>query len=388
MGCRFLLCLAVVAFRGPLAAGLIVRKSEQVPNATAFHDALHNHSSNETKGKGLGRSINEDSDNLRPCLDDKRIIFVGPSTSRSDYFALTFFAEYGRWPDTDEISYGPSTGTPGKGPNPLFGPTLEYGLHNVGRPQMFASPSCTLGTAESYLWYSNSIYNGHEMCDCYKNDPTQKFQIADLYNQTENRIYINQNAYTGRSTMIAYFQWFGDIINPRGSVDFSPLTYLPLHLDPPKAIKQQCPVGQFKGHWDWTLRVQYFISNFVKALNPTHLVVDAAYWPTNPANTAFWNEMSVAGANAVLASGGTVFWRTVPLRNDYPIAEPSGGVNTQTFLSKGWKIFDASGMIKTYRGGKSDDEIFFDTVHLRPHSESHLMWKFLQTHVCPLSHER
>jgi len=374
---RTLVWLAAIALR--VVAGLVVRTSEQAGNATAAHDASHKQKSSKD-----AKDINEDSESLRPCLDDKRIVFVGPSTSRSDYFALTFFAEYGRWPDTDEITYGPPGGIPGKGPNPLFGPTLEYGLINVGRPPMMAAPTCTLGTAESYLWYSNSIFNQHEMCDCYKNDPSQVFHIADLYNQTENRIYVNKNAATGRSTMIAYFQWFGDTISPRGSVDFSPLTYMPLHLDPPKAIKQQCPVGQFKGHWDWTLQVQYFISNFVKALSPTHLVVDAAYWPTNPANLAFWEQVSLAGADAVLASGGTVFWRAVSLRNDYPIAEPSSSVNVQVFLSKGWKIFDASGMVKRYRGAKLDDEVYFDTVHLRPHSESHLMWEFLQTHVCPM----
>jgi len=225
--------------------------------------------------------------------------------------------------------------------------------------------------------------NQHELCDCYKNDPAGAFHIADIYNQTENRVYVSENVNTGQSTMIAYFQWFGDIVNPRGSVDFSPLTYLPLHLDPPKAVKQQCPVGQFKGGWDWSMQVQQFVSTFVRGLKPTHLVIDAAYWPINPQNTLLWEQLSLAGANAVLESGGTVFWRTVPLRHDYPIPEPSGFVNVQTFLTKGWKIFDASGLIKRYRGARPDDEIFFDQTHLRPHSESHLMWDFLQTHVCP-----
>jgi len=349
-------------------ASLVVRSSADGKNATSEHS---------TKKKDISQEA------LRSCLDDKRIVFIGPSTSRSDYFALTFFAEYGRWPDQNEIVYGPPGQIPGRGPNPLFGPTLEYGLTNVGRAPLVASPQCTIGSAESFLWYSNSVMNGHELCDCYKNDPKQVFHIADIYNQTENRIYVNQNVNTGHSTMISYFQWFGDVVHPRGSVDFSPLTYLPLHLDPPKAVDQQCPVGQFKGGWDWTMQVQDFISNFAMSLKPTHLIIDAAYWPTLPTNTALWEQISLAGAKAVAPSKGKVLWRTVPLRHDYPIAEPSSAVNLQPFTSKGWQLYDAANMVKTYRGNRADDEIFFDTVHLRPQSQSHLMWDFLQTHVCP-----
>jgi len=112
-----------------------------------------------------------------------------------------------------------------------------------------------MGSAESYLRYSNTVFNGRETCDCYKNDPKGEFHIADIYNQTENRIYSNGD------TMIAYFQWFGDTVNPRGSVNLSPLTYLPMHFEPAKALHQQCPVGQFKGHWDWSMPAPQLLSN-------------------------------------------------------------------------------------------------------------------------------
>merc|ERR1719162_1892641 len=107
---RILFWLAAITLRGSsfYVAGLVVRASEQVRNSTAVHDESRKQSSKHASEK----SNNEDGEDLRPCLDDKRIVFIGPSTSRSDYLALAFFAEYGRWPDTDVISYGPATGIP------------------------------------------------------------------------------------------------------------------------------------------------------------------------------------------------------------------------------------------------------------------------------------
>merc|ERR1740130_1211650 len=128
--------------------------------------------------------------------------------------------------------------------------------------------------------------------------------------------------------------------------------------------------------------VPTFISHFIKEMKPTHLIVDAAYWPLSPQHAPFWEALSAAGAEAVRATKGSVFWRTVPLRNDYPIAEPSSAVNTLLFATKGWKTWDASAVVKHYRAGRGDPEIFADTVHLSPHTESFLMWTFLHTNIC------
>merc|ERR1719238_1848228 len=53
---------------------------------------------------------------LSKCLDKKRIVFIGPSTSRADYLTLAYFAEYGRWPTEDVLQYGPAPG--------VWGPTF------------------------------------------------------------------------------------------------------------------------------------------------------------------------------------------------------------------------------------------------------------------------
>jgi len=391
--------LAVVAWAAaPIVqvASLGLRKASEARNSTQSADAVQTDSERRNQrlhrslfagkadaksaGKESGESDIHDKDNLahaHACLKGKRIVFIGPSTAKADYIALTYFAEYGRWPEKDTVVFGQPGHVVASGPNPMFGPALEYQKNVAGRPLPAPVAGCKVGTAESYLSYSNSVLNGHELCDCYKNDPSKEFHIADIYNQTENRIYANGD------TMIAYFQWFGDTVSPRGSVDFSPMTYMPWSADPFHAIHQKCPAGQFKGSFDWSIPVQHFISNFVKALKPTHVVVDAAYWPTDPHNSQFWEEISMAGADAVRDTMGSALWRTVPLRNDYPIAEPSSSVNHMYFKSKGWKVWDASAVIKSYRAHRVDDEIFADTVHLRPHAESYLVWNFLLTNVCP-----
>lgn len=126
---------------------------------------------------------------LHSCLDGKRIVFIGPSTSKLDYLALTFFAEYGRWPDQDTVFYEQPGKWSGTGPNPLFAPTLEYGMKIKGQKKPAPVKGCKRGSTEEYLRYSNSILNGHEVCDCYKTGVWDG--PRDVNNQTENRIYNN-----------------------------------------------------------------------------------------------------------------------------------------------------------------------------------------------------
>lgn len=312
------------------------------------------------------------------CLDGKRIVFVGPSTSRLDYLALTYFAEFGVWPDKDTVNYGLNGAWSGSGPNPLYGPKLEYGMQVQGKEPPAASSTCRSDTASQFLWYSNHILNGHEVCDCYKTGGWRG--AVDVNNQTENRVYDN-----GRTT-IAYFQWLGDIVPPRGSFSLWPLQQKPR---PP--FLQQCPAGQWKGSWDWVMPLQQFLTSAVAVFQPTHLVIDAAFWPIDPANTFLWEGIAQAGVTAVLSNQGKVLWRTTPVRTDYAVDESSAKVDKSTFLHRGWKLFDASGIISQYRnensfwyGAKGDNDIFYDNTHLRPEAQCYIMKNFLHQHVCPL----
>merc|ERR1719331_3256996 len=154
---------------------------------------------------------------------------------------------------------------------------------------------------ETFYRYSNSLFNGHEACDCYKFGTWSG--TTDTYNSTENRVYINGD------TMISYFQYFGDVVPPRGTFDISPLLE-----QPPKVPQQTCPIGQFPGKWSWAQTLPDFLRTVVKKSKPTHVIVSASFWPILPHDLAFWNNVADAGAEAVRDSGGHIFWQTTPQR--------------------------------------------------------------------------
>lgn len=337
------------------AAGLTVRSSKQDRAAPEWAPAV--------------KSI----DPQHSCLDNQRIVFLGPSTSKADYLALTFFAEYGRWPDQALVHFGEEGVWAGSGPNPLYGPQLEYGFKIKGEAPPKPVGPCKAGSAEEFHWYSNRILNGHEVCDCYKVGGWEG--PLDVNNQTENRVYSN-----GKTT-IAYFQWFGDVVSPRGTFSFWPLQQMP-----PQPVQQQCPAGQFRGSWEWSMPLAQFISSTVVHFQPTHLVVDAAFWPIQPDNKLFWDGVANAGVSAVLNTHGKVLWRTAPTRADYPsTGEHSSKVDTSGFTRKGWQLYDASEIVKEYEAqvAPQDSKIFLDSTHLLPKAQCFLMQSFLERHVCP-----
>lgn len=308
---------------------------------------------------------------LHSCLSGKRIVFIGPSTSKFDYIALAYFAEYGKWPLEDQVVTGPAT----TGPNPLY----EWNVRNVLKAGGYLPEEVKAvqnvagcnqgGGTETFMRYTNHILNAHEVCDCHQNGDWKG--AGDWYNATENRVYQKD------TTMISYFQWFGDTVPPRGTVDISPALQ-----NPAQAVHLTCPVGQFPGKWAWTMTLTDFIQNVVKYANPTHVVISAAFWPTKPENAVFWDGLAQAGAAAVQHTNGQVFWRTTPQRTDHPSTDPATLVDTARFLQNGWKVFPAQQIVLTYQGQRHNDEMFYDYTHLRPPTEVHLMQTWLQQNVC------
>jgi len=288
-----------------------------------------------------------------------------------DYLTLAFFAEYGWWPSQEQVFYGlPPNGQ--MGVNPLN----EAGIPAALPPQVTTTvdkPGCVSGPmsreAEFVFRYTNSLFNGHEVCDCYEFGSFQG--PHDVNNSTENRIYIKGN------TTISYFQWFGDIVAPRGTFDVSPLLRIPA-----KTHAQQCPVGQFPGNWAWNMPVKEFLRNVIRHARPTHLVLSTSFWPITPGNTQMWNEIADAGVQAVMDSGGQVMWKTTPQRTDHaPYKSPR--VDMAPFLNNGWKLFPAQQIVNDYQGHAASDAIFYDFTHLRPAPQCFLAQNFLETHVCP-----
>jgi len=341
---------AVAAVR---AGGLVLRNSTQNKVQEQERASLENAAENKR---------------LHGCLENKRIVLIGPSTSKADYLSLAYFAEYGHWPSGDVV---PLKGG-GWGPNPLN----EAGIPAAVLPVAVTSPTgavgCTPGgAAETTFRYSNSMFNGKEACDCYEFGPWVGPQ--DVNNSTENRIYVNGN------TMISYFQWFGDVVPPRGTFDLSPLLKVP--ASPPV---QKCPIGQFPGTWAWSMQVKDFLLNVVRHSKPTHLVLSASFWPIQPALTQFWNEIADAGVLAVSDTKGQVLWRTTPQRPDFPAnSYSSPRVDMTPFVTKGWKMFPAQQVVSHYQGLQDSNAFFYDFAHLKPASQCLLSQYFLSTYVCP-----
>lgn len=288
--------------------------------------------------------------------------------------ALAYFAEYGTWPDQDVITFGP----PGQGqwgPNPMN----EGAIHGVPLPPAVTMPVLKPGcqsavplTCEINYRYTNNLFNGHEACDCYEFGVWS--QPADLYNSTENRVYINGD------TMISYFQYFGDIVPPRGTFDITPLL-----KQPPEPITQTCPVGQFPGTWSWAKTLPDFLKTVIRQSKPTHVVISSSFWPINPLSTAFWNEVAAAGAESVMDSKGQVIWKTTPQRihESAPYKYASPRLDMTPFAQKGWQVFPAGQIVQNLQGGWPNDAVFYDFAHLRPQPQCHVVQAFLATHVCP-----
>merc|ERR1719463_993893 len=176
-----------------------------------------------------------------------------------DYLTLAFFAEYGRWPSEDYVFFGAGGEC---NLNPLNEEGIKASWHTL--PPSVISPmlksGCIPGGAdEAAFRYTNYMLNGHEACDCYEFGKWSG--PHDMYNSTENRIYLNGD------TMISYFQWFGDVVPPRGTFDPAPLLKQP--ASPPSDL--QCPVGQFPGKWSWARTVPDLLRNVVRTAKPTHL---------------------------------------------------------------------------------------------------------------------
>lgn len=317
----------------------------------------------------------EEVKKLHSCLVGKRIVFIGPSTSKFDYMSTAFFAEYGRWPTEAQVMNMHGV----YGPNPLNEQEVHKVVPTLGIPAM-PKIGCTSPEPnwEAYMRYSNELFNGHETCDCYRFGNWKG--PLDVYNSTENRIYNNGD------TLLAYFQWFGDVVLPRGTFNV-----LPSLSTPPTAAAmsaQQCPVGQFPGGWTWGMTMEHFLSLVVRFARPTHVVLSTAFWPLDPSKTAYWEGIAAAGVKSVSDTGGKVIWRNTPQRTDgnppHHYVSPRLQPAVQASMKKqGWQFFDADKQVQAFKGARPWDSVFYDTAHLQPAAECNLAGTFLKDYVCP-----
>eukprot|EP00927_Polykrikos_kofoidii_P074125 TRINITY_DN70095_c0_g1_i1.p1 TRINITY_DN70095_c0_g1~~TRINITY_DN70095_c0_g1_i1.p1 ORF type:complete len:332 (-),score=18.43 TRINITY_DN70095_c0_g1_i1:86-1081(-) len=282
---------------------------------------------------------------LRQCSNGKRIIYVGDSTFRYEYLAMAYFMEHGK------CYSGPNA----LKPDPSVEAEVMAHFRTFGSPIYPIAPGCVDGGGrawEPFYRYTNSLLNNHETCDCFRDDADGRGTTA-----TENRMYVSAD----NSVSVSYFQWFGETLSPRGTVNV-------FNKEIP------CPPGQTPATSSrWMFDLPTFLSTIVRQLRPTHLIVSVAWWPFQSLHNDFWSKVAMAGAAAVSDTGGTVYWRTTPKPRQ--TVEPNNVLGTfgHLFQNAGWQLYPAAEVIDQLAGN-----VFTDGVHVTSEGNCNMIASFLK----------
>jgi len=301
---------------------------------------------------------------MRQCLAGKKVVMVGTSTLRYEYLTLAYFAEYGSWPsDGKSINFGYPTQR--LGPTPLNEQEVLWSTQlpwEATSPRT-ATPGCLRDDLkwESFYRYSNLVYNGHEVCDCYR--------YGNEYgNTTENRMYTSASG----DFKLTYFQWWGQQSVPHGMAPVEVFTA-------PGTQWPTCPAGEGKP-FQWQMPTVDFIQNIVSTLAPTHLIINADWWPIEQLPPVFWTQLAAAGVHAVSTTGGKAFLKNAPAKLG---ARQPNYVDPTPFAQSGWHMYDAAGIVSEIQGTWPNEAVFFDEyMHLTPAANVHLVSRFVQNFLC------
>lgn len=302
---------------------------------------------------------------MRHCLANKKVVFVGTSTLRFEYLTLAYFAEYGVWPsDQNMIHYG-HPNPRRSGPNPLDAQKVLWStqLPREATSPRSATPGCLRDDLkwESFYRYSNMVYNGHEVCDCYR--------YGNQYgNTTENRMYKSASG----DFQATYFQWWGQTSVPHGMGPVEAFTA-------PGSLWPSCPAGEGKP-FQWQMPTVEFIQNIVSTMSPSHLVINADWWPIDKLPPVFWTQLAAAGVHAVTASGGQAFLKNAPAKLG---ARQPNYIDPAPFTASGWQVYDAAKIVGEIQGTWPNEQIFVDEyMHLTPAANVHLTSRFVRNVLC------
>eukprot|EP00927_Polykrikos_kofoidii_P066185 TRINITY_DN61832_c0_g1_i1.p1 TRINITY_DN61832_c0_g1~~TRINITY_DN61832_c0_g1_i1.p1 ORF type:complete len:346 (+),score=31.80 TRINITY_DN61832_c0_g1_i1:57-1094(+) len=315
---------------------------------------------NITKGNQVPFEDPAEEVALRQCASGKRIVYIGDSTFRYEYMAMAYFIEHGRWP----------TGSNTLNPDPSSEMNVISYFRTVGVPQYPLIPGCVSGGGQ--VWeplyrYTNALLNNNEACDCFRMDNDGQGTTA-----TENRMYKSADG----SVSVSYFQWFGEMASPRGTMDI--LARASKHIAP------ACPPGQkLSGSSEWRMDLPAFVSTVVRQLRPTHLIIALAWWPSPHLDQSFWSSLATAGAAAVSDTGGIVYWRTTPKPHGQTAPSETFSQYGHFFQQAGWQIYSAEAFIDQLLTFRSNKDVFWDGMHLSSQGNCYTARAFLRN-ICGL----
>eukprot|EP00966_Prymnesium_polylepis_P026739 617485-Prymnesium_polylepis.1 len=134
------------------------------------------------------------------CLANKRIVYLGDSTSRYEYLALAHLAEYGALPSAGHLLCAPHAHWPNFQQHDLLMGQWRFMRQrfprNLSAPRQVTNCVSSWTEWDIFYRYTNKLLHGAqstESCDCFR----QKCCDDAL----ENRIYVNARL----NTSIAFF---------------------------------------------------------------------------------------------------------------------------------------------------------------------------------------
>ena len=247
------------------------------------------------------------ADDLRQCLRDKHIIFVGDSLARYQYLSFAYWLEKRRPPPPSSTDTEPSVCE-----------EFSWGEED-GRWQRFME-----GT---------SLLLKHERCDCFRMDvPAYRM---DHERTVENRYYHLE----AQSIRVSFIQLFGQ--HEMHGHNREGLTCKAGDCDPARF-----PL-------DWRGDLPTVLASVVKPMRPTHLIVNTGMWwepkLENSADMDWLQRVATAGLDAVAPMGGQVIWRTTTSERQGLFIFDRAAV--QVMEAAGWLIFD-TGLLTYGLAGK------------------------------------
>ena len=161
------------------------------------------------------------------------------------------------------------------------------------------------------------------MCDCYRSHGHHGEPLSTI---TENRIFHDPSI----NLTVAYFQYFGSALSPRGSIPFDDFI---------NGSQPRCPPGQRQQAQSWSKPIHKFLSQYLVRLRPTHVFINAGLWSVGRGMN--WSSLADA-AGELKQTGSKVFWRSTPVHEGK--RQPYSN-EAEYLVSRGLKLYDAARLV-------------------------------------------
>ena len=190
---------------------------------------------------------------------------------------------------------------------------------------------------------TNAALNGHEQCDCYRNQSLGPAEAPRSW--VENRYYHHHDI------TVVFLSFLRDpgIMSMKGHVEF-----------PYRGTDPPCPPGDCPPPVDWHHSLPAALKYIVTPFRPDLLVLNGGAWGSSNE----WDETDFqkvfSTGKAALRRGGAAFWKTTSRMK----VESSGRGRSwdekavRAAVEAGWGIYDTYGLT-----AKLDPESYWDDYH-------------------------